>query len=267
MATAFGELLRHWRSARRLSQEQLAFDAQLSTRHLSCLERAKSQPSRDAVLELSAALGLELRDQNALLHAAGFAPVYAASSFDSLDLAPVRRALELLLERAEPHGAIVVDRTWNVLRVNQGATRLIRAFGPAEPDPAIAGNVLKALLHPAGLRPAIVNWESVAAQAMGRLERELALNPTDEARRSLHAELRQYPGIASLPTVHDAPSLGPTATIHFRRGADEVRLFTLLTSLGTPLDVTAQELTIESYFPADEASEAWLRQGASARPT
>jgi transcriptional regulator with XRE-family HTH domain len=121
----FGGLLKRWRTTRRLSQEQLALDAEISTRHLSFLETGKSRPSREMVLLLASALELELRERNVMLTSAGFAAVYTSSALESLEMAPVRRAIDLLLERQEPYGAIVFDRAWNVVRMNGGAQRLV----------------------------------------------------------------------------------------------------------------------------------------------
>lgn len=256
----FGAVLRQWRTARRLSQEQLAFDAEISTRHLSYLETGKSKPSREMVLLLASALALELRDRNTLLSSAGFAAVYPASGLDSLALTPVRRAVELLLAKQEPWGAVVVDRAWNVLRMNDGAARVLARFVREPPeDPTAIANVVKVVLHPQGLRPWLVNWLEVATFTLERLERECAMFPSDEARLALRDEVRRYPGVEALRPF-EAPGAGePVALVHLRRGDDEARLFTMLTTIGTPLDVTAQELAIESYFPADEATERWLR--------
>lgn len=256
----FGPLLRRWRANRRLSQEQLAFDAGVSTRHLSCLETGKAQPSRAMVLALAGTLELELRERNVLLGSAGFAPHYSAAALDSLELEPVRRAVELILQQQEPYGAVLFDRCWNVLRLNRGAERLFATFlGSHALEPRITSNLVRAALHPDALRPSIVNWTELAALLLERLTREHAQHPGDSERAALLAEVRSYPGIAQLES--DPCGAGaPFATVHLRRGGDEVRLFTLLTTLGTPLDTTAQELTLETYFPADSASEAWLRR-------
>ncbi|MCU0701639.1 MAG: helix-turn-helix transcriptional regulator [Myxococcaceae bacterium] len=261
MRDGFAGLLKRWRTARRLSQEQLALDAEISTRHLSFLETGKSKPSREMVLVLASALELELKERNVMLTSAGFAPVYTSSALESLELAPVRRAIELLLQQQEPYGAVLVDRCWNVLRMNQGAMRMLGHFvDPATVEPRVATNVVRAVLHPAGMRPFLVNWLEVAQVALERLERECATYPTDEARRALLDEVRQYPGVEAISA--STPATGaPVSLVHLRRGDDELRLFTMLTTIGTPLDVTAQELTLESYFPADEATERWIRGG------
>jgi transcriptional regulator with XRE-family HTH domain len=256
----FPNLLRRWRTSRRLSQEQLALDAEVSTRHLSYLETGKAKPSREMVLVLASALELELKERNVMLGSAGFAPVYTSSALESLELAPVRRAIELLLEQQEPYGAVLFDRCWNALRMNEGAQRLMSHFLEGErTDLHVATNLVRAILHPTGLRPWLVNWVEVAQATLERLERECATFPTDEGRRALLDEVRTYPGVSALAA--GTPATGePIALVHLKRGEHEVRLFTMLTTIGTPLDVTAQELTIESYFPADDATDAWLRR-------
>ncbi len=244
----------------RLTQEQLAEDAEVSTRHLSCLERGKARPSRQMVLVLASVLELELRDRNVMLGCAGFAPVYPSSALESLAMAPIRRAIDLVLKQQEPYGAVVIDRLWNLLQMNEGAARMLAAFWPTPPeDPRVSSNVLRALMHPNGLRPRVVNWVEVAAFTLERMDRECALHPHDEQRTALRDELLSYPGVEALRPEGPASASAPVATIHMRFGATEVRLFTMLTTLGTPMDVTAQELAIESYFPADAESEAWLR--------
>lgn len=255
----FAGLLKRWRASRRLSQEQLALEAEISTRHLSFLETGKSRPSREMVLLLASALDLELKERNVMLTSAGFAAVYTSSALESLELAPVRRAIELLLEKQEPYGAVLVDRCWNVLRVNQGATRLLGHFvDPSTVDPAIASNLVRGILHPSGLRPFLVNWLEVAQVTLERLERECTTFPSDVERRSLLDEVRQYAGVEAISA--STPATGaPIALVHLKRGDLEARLFTMLTTIGTPLDVTAQELALESYFPADDATERWLR--------
>lgn len=261
-ASSFGPLLRRWRGSRRLTQEQLAEHAEVSVRHLSFLESGKSRPSREMVLVLCSALELELRERNVLLGAAGFAPVYRASPLEAAGMAPLSRAVDLLLRQQEPFGAVVVDRLWNVLRWNQGALRLFGALLDRPPaDPRVATNVMHALFSPDGLRPWVVNWEPVARFSMERLHREIALNPEDEERRALRAELLAWPGVPERLAVSDLRErVEPFLALHLRKGALELRLLSTLTTLGTPLDVTAQELVVESYFPADAESERVLRR-------
>lgn len=257
--TSFPALLRRWRATRQLTQASLAADAEVSQRHLSCVESGKARPSRQLVLVLGSALELDLRDRNALLLAAGFAPVYAETPLGAAEMSPLRQAIDLLLTRQEPYGAVVVDRRWDVITMNQGAARLMGALMPEPPsDPIAATNLVHTLFHPDGLRPVIVNWEEVAWSIVARLHREVELLPDDPHRADLLSRLTRYPGVPSRSSVaHLRPQ--PFLTLHLRRGALDLRLFTVLTSFGTPLDVTAQELTVETFFPADPESDATLR--------
>lgn len=261
-ATPFGAQLKRWRQHRRMSQEQLAFDAEISTRHLSFLEGGKSKPSREMVLLLASALEVPLRERNVLLQCAGFAAVYKESGLDDHGMQTVRRALDLLLEQQEPWGAVVVDRVWNVTRMNRGAQRLFAHFPPRSNDPHVVLNVVRTLFHPDGLRPYIVNIDEVATSTLDRLHRELLAAPDDETLQGLRAEVAGYDDVARAlaQTKTWTPPPSPVLAVHLKKGADEVRLMTLLTTLGTPADVSAQELAIESYFPADAASEAFLRR-------
>lgn len=260
-ASRFGPLLRRARSSRGLSQERLARDAEVSPRHLSFLETGRAAPSREMVLVLASALDLPLRDRNALLVAAGFVPVYSSAPFESVALEPVRRALDHLLRAHEPFGAIVVDRDWNVLQMNAGAQRLFAwALGDLRPPPEVLGNLLRATFDPAALRSRIVNFADVATTLVDRVERALALETDDDRRARLGALID---GLPDRPPRGATPSDLPVLPVVLRRGESVVRLFTTLTTLGTALDVTADELHIESYFPADTASDRFLRELAN----
>jgi len=199
MAEAFAHLLRHHRARLRWSQEQLGLAAEVSPRHLSCLETAKARPSREMVLFLARVLELELRQRNALLVSAGFAAVYPTTAIDGVAMAPVNRAIGLVLAQQEPYGAVVIDRCWNVLRVNNGALRLLGAFlDPSTVPPLVAGNLARATLHPDGLRRHVVNCSEVAAVLLDRVERAHHAHPEDEERRALFEEVRSYPGVDRL---------------------------------------------------------------------
>lgn len=259
MVEAFAQLLRQFRTHRRWSQEQLGLEAAVSARHLSCLETGKARPSREMVLLLAGVLDLELRERNALLVSAGFAAVYPTTALDSAAMAHVNRAIGLLLAQQEPYGAVLIDRCWNVLRANDGARRLLAAFlDPNLMEPRIANNLVRATFHQHGLRRHIVNWNEAASLLLERLERAHHTHPEDEERRGLLQEVRSYPEVAALAPSIPSGNL-PVAVLHLRRGADELRLFTLLTTVGTPLDVSAQDLSIELFFPADDATERWFR--------
>jgi len=259
MTEPFAHMLRLYRGRRRWSQEQLGLEADVSPRHLSCLETGKARPSREMVLLLASILDLELRERNALLVSAGFAAAYPTTALDSGAMAHVNRAVELLLAHQEPYGGVLIDRAWNVMRVNGGAQRLLGVFlDPRTVPPRIASNLVRATMHPEGLRSHIVNWQEVATLVFERVERAHHAHPEDEERRALLEEIRAYPEVDAL-AGGVAPGGLPVAVIHLRRGAAELRLFSLLTTVGTPLDVTAQDLAIESFFPADDATERWFR--------
>jgi transcriptional regulator with XRE-family HTH domain len=255
-----GSLVRSWRDARGLSQERLAARAGVSTRHLSFIETGRSSPGKDVLLALAGALEVPLRDQNQLLLAAGLAPRYPATPIDGAALAMVRRALDHVLQQQEPFPAIVVDRLWNLVRLNTGAHRMFAAFLPPAMPPEIAGNAMLALVHPDGWKPYVVDWEDLAGHLVERLHRECAASPRDLELAGLRDRVLAQPGVpADWSRARLTREVSPFAAVHLRRGDVEVRLFTMLTTLGTPLDVTAEELRIETYFPADDASERFLR--------
>lgn len=251
---AFGKLLRTHRTHRGWSQEKLAEEAEISPRHLSCLENGKSTPSRTMALVLGSALDLPLRDRNAMLEAAGFAAVYRDAPLEAPEAAALRRAVGLFLDRMEPHGAIAVDRAWNLLRMNAGAGRLLGAFCDlATAPPSVLSNVVLATLDPRGLRPAIVNFEEVASYVLDRGRREGFKDGNDPTMGALRAAIEAIP---DLPAPRPTPGGGgPFLPVHLKRGALEARFFTMIATIGTPIDATAEDIRIETYFPADEATE------------
>lgn len=260
----FGARLRHHRLACGMSQERLAESAEVSTRHLSFLETGRAAPSRQMVLVLASALELPLRERNALLHAAGFAAVYAESALDHAGMRALDGAITRLLEKLDPYPAVVVDRTWNVLRVNAGAQRFLPLLMPPGAPPELLGNAVRAVVDPRGARPYIVNWEEVVRAIAERARLELARDAADSPRRALYEEMLSYPDVRACvrAATADAAPL-PFLPLHVRRDGVEARFFTMLTTIGTPLDVTAEELRIESYFPADEPTRLLLEAMAA----
>ena len=253
----FGALLRRWRTVRRVSQLDLALDADISTRHLSCVETGRAQPSREMVLRLAEALQVPLRERNALLLAAGYAPLYRHTDLDTPELDAARRAVEFLMAQHEPYPVLVVDRCWNTLRMNNGAKRFL-AFFPGC-DSVTPHNGVRLVFHPQGLRPFIENWESVAARIIQRVHREAAANLSDDTMKRFLEELLSYPDVPSrwrMLDLDEAPP--PFLTINYRWKNTTLRLFSALTTLGAALDIALQELRIESFFPADEATRAVL---------
>lgn len=262
-ASGVGAHVRAWRLERRFSQEALAAEAGVSTRHLSCVETGRAQPSRELVARLADVLDVPHRERNVWLAAAGFAPMFRETDYESPEMAPVRRAVDFLLERHAPYGAVAVDSAWTVRRANAGAARLLSTFSPTD-DPALLSNLLRLTLHPSGLRSVIDDWPSLARLLLERTTREaLAEGPSGPAARVLR-EVRDYPGVDAL--AH-APRYGESAPLvvplTLRRNGLVLRLFSTITTLGTPIDVTAQELRVETWFPADAEAEAWWAEGAT----
>lgn len=263
-----GPLLKQWRRARRMSQQDLAIASEVSTRHISFVENGKSSPSREMVLVLASALDMPLRERNVLLRSAGFAPAYRESSLDDPEMAGVRQILDIILEHHEPYPAIALDHVWNLVRMNAAAMRVLGTFLGAKADPSLLKNVMHALFHPDGFRPWVVNFDDVASAVIDRLYREAMIEPETSPSRTLLAELEAYEGVSAKMRAIDLDKPFSVAIpLHLRKGDAEVRFLTTITTLGTPLDVTAQELRIESYFPADAESKAWLESFASLAPS
>lgn len=264
--STFGALLREWRAARRLTQEDLADAAEVSVRHLSFLETGRARASREMVLVLASALDLPLRERNTLLGAAGFAGAYRETPLEQAPMAHVRRALDHLLAQQEPYPAVVLDRLWNVQRLNAGAERLFARFLlPLRPPELLLRNLAHALFHPEGLRRVLVDWPAVAAEFAERLHREAAADLGDDGPRALRDAVLAYPGLPDRlhrPGLAEAPAVALPLHLRAPDGV-EARFFTTLTTLGTPLDVTAEALRVESYFPLDDATDALMRSLAA----
>jgi transcriptional regulator with XRE-family HTH domain len=265
-AITFGPMLRRHRTALGLSQERLASEAEISTRHLSCLETGRAAPSAEMVLVLGSALDLPLRERNALLGAAGFAAAYRDEPLGAPEAEALARAVDLVLGAVEPNGAVVVDRAWNLLKANRSAVALMGAFIDVANAPReVMENVLIATLHPLGLRPSIVNFEEVAASTLERARREGAHFRDDPRVARVREALARIPDLPNPSTVASnarGASDGPFISVHLRRNGIEARLFTTIATIGTPLDATAEDLRIETYFPADDATKILLRSFA-----
>jgi transcriptional regulator with XRE-family HTH domain len=254
--SSFGVLLREWRARRRVSQLDLAVEAGVSSRHVSFIETGRAQPSREMVLMLARVLDVPLRDRNELLTAAGYAAMYRASDLEAPVLEQARRALDFMLRQQEPYPAIVVDRQWNILKANNGAVRLVEAFTDPSAASEWGGNAMRLMFHPRGFRPHIVNWEAMAAALIQWLHRDVLHGLGGAETRSLLQELLAYPGVPPRWRTLDLDvSTAPFLAIEFRKGDLHLRYFSTLTSLGTPHDITLQELRVEAFFPADAETE------------
>jgi transcriptional regulator with XRE-family HTH domain len=258
----FGNALRHWRARRRWSQLDLAGEAGISSRHLSFIETGRAQPSREMVMLLAHALDLPLRHRNDLLTAAGYAPIYRETVLEAPAMNQARRALDFILRQQEPYPALVLDRHWNVLQVNAGSARVQAAFLDAT---AVAGlgppNAMRLMFHAQAFRPHIVNWEATAASLIQWLHRDVLSGLGGAPTRALLDELLSYPDMPRhWRTIDLEASTAPFLPIEFRKGDLSLRYFTTLTTLGTPHDITLQELRIEAFFPADQATEEASRR-------
>lgn len=257
-AARIGPLLRYWRTARRLSQLELALNADVSARHVSYVETGRSQPSREMVLRLADVLEVPLRERNPLLVAAGYAPRYFETGLGAPEMARMRSAIELILRHQEPYPAFVLDRHWDIRMTNEAAPRCTRFLLGADPTEA---NMMRLLLGPNGLRPVLMNWEETAGDLIRHLHNQIAASPSDERARELLSEVLSYPGV---PPRWRAREIGvpatPLLTTVFRKGDVQLTFFSTITTFGTPLDVTLEELHIECSFAADEATAAACRR-------
>ncbi|WP_181936497.1 helix-turn-helix transcriptional regulator [Hydrogenophaga sp. SNF1] len=256
----FGDHLRHWRQRRRLSQLELALQAEVSTRHLSCVETGRASPSREMVMRLSERLQVPPRERNALLVAAGFAPMYRERTLDDPAMAAARAAVQRILDAHEPWPALAMDRHWNLVMHNRLVPLLMQGMAPQLLQPPV--NVLRLSLHPQGLAPRIHNLPQWREHLLERLRQQIATTG-DAALAELAEELRALPAPAgghgdghhALPGEH----LGVLMPFRLDTPLGELNLISTTTVFGTAVDITLQELALETFFPADEATAERLR--------
>lgn len=248
----FGAMMRTWRQRRRLSQLDLALEADVSARHVSFIETGRSTPSRSMVLRLASVLDVPQREQNRMLIAAGLAPVYAERPLDSPDMAAVRSGVAKVLDAYDPFPCVVVDRGWWILTANQGAAVLLDGVAQHLLE---RPNAMRIALHPEGLAPRIGNLAQWRTHLLERLRREIASGDHAELRQLL-AEIDSYPG-----GFEASPDLGGVAVPLELETTDgrRLRFLSMVTTFGTALDLTASELSIEAFLPADDATAAALR--------
>jgi transcriptional regulator with XRE-family HTH domain len=254
-----GELLRGWRGRRHLSQLDLALEAGVSARHLSFVETGRAKPSRELLLQLAEHLEVPLRERNALLLSAGFAPAYGETPLGEESMRPVRQALKTILTGHEPYPSLVVDRQWELVASNEPAQTLLRAgVAPELLEPP--ANAMRITLHPDGLAPRIANFAEWSEHLLLRLRRE-ALLTQDPALFELERELRGYPGVGEgpSPAVDAASMLFVPLRLRAFGDVPDLSLFSTLATFGTAMDITLEELAIEQFFPADAATADYLR--------
>jgi transcriptional regulator with XRE-family HTH domain len=265
---AFGRLLSQWRQLRGKSQLALALEAGVSARHVSFVESGRANPSREMISTLAGALGIPLRERNSLFVAAGYAPLYRESAWATAELAPVRRAIELILAHQEPYPAVVLNRHWDVITTNTAAATLFETLlGPADPASDRPPNVVRLVFDEHGLRPHVMNWEQTASALIQRVHREAVGGVPDERTRAILHEVLSRPGVPEQWQVADLTTpLMPLVPVEFAKGALRLRYFSTVTTLGTPQDVTVQELRVECFFPVDDETSAQALAMAHARP-
>ena len=253
-----GDLLREWRQRRRLSQLDLACEAEISTRHLSFLETGRSRPSREMVLHLAEQLDIPLRDRNILLHAAGYASVFPERPLDDPALRVARQAIDQVLTGHEPYPAVAVDRHWTLIASNGATRRLLTGIDASLLRPPV--NVLRLSLHPQGLAPRTANLAEWRAHLLARLRRQIEVSSDPELSKLLR-ELSEYPAPED---AHDADRDTAAVAVPFRLVTDAgvLAFFSTITVFGTPVDITLSELALEAFYPADAETAEALRRSA-----
>lgn len=265
----FPILLKSWRQKRRLSQLDLALDAGVSQRHVSYLESGRAKPSRAMILTLSETLDVPLRERNDWLTAAGFAPVFKTRPLDDPQMAQVMSAVRMMLTNHAPFPAIAIDRAWNIRLSNAPFDVLTSMFGDGlwknvggeMRDGEVTRNLMRLFFHPQGIRPYVTNWKAVAPLLWHRATREAEALGGQEMKRVL-GELAQYQDDDTLWAAEDA-NLVPVLPLDIEKDGARISLFTVIATFGTAQDVTADELRIESLFPADETTEQLFRAMAA----
>lgn len=252
-----GTLLREWRQRRRLTQLDLALDADISPRHLSFVETGRSQPSREMLLHLSEELEIPLRERNALLVSAGFAPMFSERSLDEPALAAARKAIDVVLDAQKPFPAFALDRHWNIAASNSALQELYEGVDPALMRRPV--NALRLSLHPRGVAPRIENLGEWRAHLLSRLRRQLELT-ADPVLEELMKEVSAYPGEAK--PGHAVEEHAVLVPLRIRTSLGLLSFLSTTTVFGTPVDVTLSELAIEMFFPADAATAKAVRNAA-----
>lgn len=252
--------MREWRQRRRMSQLDLACEADISTRHLSFMETGRSVPSREMVLHLAEQLQIPLRERNALLVAAGYAPVFPQRALDDPALDAARKAMEVVLKGHEPYPALALDRHWNMVAANSAVTPLLAGIDMALLQPPV--NVLRLSLHPQGLAPRIGNYNEWRVHLFDRLRRQIDIS-ADPVLVALLDELAAYPapeGAWGRPHAAGADYAGVVVPFQLITDAGVLSFISTTTVFGTPIDVTLSELALETFFPADTATADALRR-------
>ncbi|MEM7725727.1 MAG: helix-turn-helix domain-containing protein [Cyanobacteria bacterium P01_A01_bin.45] len=258
---SFSTLLKFWRKKRNFSQLDLALISNVSQRHISFLESGRAKPSQEMILQLSTVLDIPLRERNIMLSSVGFTPIYSQRDLSSPVLEPVRRAIDFILQQQEPFPALVIDRYWNLFESNYACQILLKWL--INPDDLQANfcidgkiNMMRLMFHPQGLKPFVSNWEEVTALLIKRVYREVIVDTHNQDSANLFRELQTYVDVSHTYLQNNSQNWQvPLLTVNFLKNGLNLNFFSTITTLGTPCDITLQELRIESFFPADTATE------------
>jgi transcriptional regulator with XRE-family HTH domain len=249
-----GDLLKEWRSLRRRSQLDVSVDTGISQRQISFIESGRSVPSRSTLMNIAEALDIPFRERNVLLLAAGYAPLYSNAAWNSAEMKSINKALERVLAQHEPYPAIVMDRYWNVLLTNSAAPRFFNCFIDMSTRPS-PRNMLHLIFDPQGMRPFIANWQSLAKAMIERVYRETVGHIVDQQTKDLVANLLAYPEVQSDWRAPETTGALPMIPLSFVKDGAMMNYFSLLTTVGTPQTIAAQELRVECMYPADDETE------------
>lgn len=263
MLASFETECRKWRHHKKLSQLQLSLAAEISQKHLSHLETGRSKPSRDMVLRLANAMQLSLRDSNKMLEVAGYRPEYRERSLEDREMAPVSAAIDAILTHQAMFPAIAMDKRWNVLQKNSMAQRFGHYLAEQQPEfgeqlDAQPLNIISLTVHPSGLRPFIKNWDDIAVLMRHRLEHEL-VSCHDEGEHFRLSTLVQQLARADSKVADLSSSLLPVLPVELSIGPHELSLFSVISTIGTPQDITTDEIRIESFYPMNEQTRVFFQ--------
>jgi transcriptional regulator with XRE-family HTH domain len=264
----FATMLKQWRQHRHVSQLDLAMQAGVSQRHVSFLETGRANPSRPMVLALAGSLDIPLRERNSLLQSAGFSAAFAEGDLDAQSHQIFRQALQQTIDHAEPYPALVLDGKWNMIMANQATLRFFGQF--IDPFAALVeiGNpeqfqIVRLCLHEKGFLPYIVNWEPLIASFLSRARRALLANPKDEHLPVLIEEIVSHPRAPKDWRRVWSGKAAPAIEMVMQKDDQQYRLFTMLAHFGAPTDVTLEEVSVEMFYPADEATRTQLEDLAT----
>jgi len=254
--SGLGKLLRHWREIRGKSQFDLALDTGVSQRHISFIESGRSTPSRQKLMDIAEGLDVPLRERNMLLMAAGYAPIYSESALGAPEMESIVKALKRVLRQHEPFPAVVMDRYWNVVMANDAAPIFFGKFIDIASRPS-PRNLLHLIFDPDGMRHFIADWDAVSESLLARVYRETIGGAVDEKTKELVGTLLSYASgdRGKAPKLTTLAPLLPMIPIAFVKDGRTLSYFSMITTVGTPQTIAAQELRVECMYPADDATE------------